>query len=898
MTFTASLENSLPARLALGRAGDALSRSLKRLSTGLRINSAADGPSDMSLVHRAGAHISALQQASANLQDAISMLQTQDGGLSEIQNIVLRIRDIAVKSSNDAVAADRSLLDTEAAGLKSAINNIAYGTKFNNKELLIGNPIQDIKVTTPWLLANPGTNPSWNASGTYVSWESNRVPGSRYPLMNAWRIWQVPATPGVPSMVTPDPASAPRDVDGDGFVNHPLSDLYDSNPLYPNSPDTDGDGWPDPIDTHPLDPAYPGTLADADGDGYVNHPWIDANDADPALPTAVDADGDGFVDHPWMEPDDSNPNIPDPGFDGDGDGEIDYYDPWPTNPLQNAANPPDADGDGWPSAIDPDDGDPFNPGGAPADSDGDGTIDFYDPWAANPLANPANPLDSDGDTIPDDFDPQPAINNNFDGDGDSILDIFDPLPANPNYPTNVDADGDGYPDDIPGLFDPRPGDNQYPTNTDSDLDGIPDIFDPAPGNNTIPGPFPADLDGDGFVDHVLFDMDDTDPMVPFDNSIDADGDKYPWYIDGGPGNPGGDDTNPYMPVAAICYEDHDPDWSGSGLAFSSNRNTYYTSAADPYVTDIFVYSGGSVYSVTNDANDDTQPAWSGDGSSLAWTRDGDIYTISMNGAQAAGAPTLVTANGSAPVWDPNSDTIYFNRGGDIYFAGSSGGAGTPLTVGGFAVSGSNPAFLPSGDALIYSRGGGVYFYNFRKGLEGDITGVFAGADEIDISPDMTYMASTFGAFTVRNTLDITYEPGTVQAGATSRSSDRISVDYADGRTGTLGIAHLSVATLSDAMAAVDLCDAALLEISQMRSQIGSNINIFSLQVQDHDAGILNTSSYVSNIKDADMAAEISSFTINSMLANTAAAQLSLSSETIMTRAKTLLDSIIPAGGTG
>lgn len=897
MAFVTSLENSLPVRMALSSAGNNLTRSLKRLSTGLRVKSAADAPADVSIAKRAGAHISALNQAASNLQDAVSMMQTQDAGLAQIQSIVHRIRDIALKAANDAVISDRDALNDEVAELKNTINDIAYGSKFNGKELLIGNPIQDIKATTPVLLANPGTNPSWSSDGSYVSWESNRLNGARYPSVNAWRIWRVPATPGAATQLTPDPANAPLDADGDGFVNHPLSDLYDAQAQYPGAGDSDGDGWPDPIDTHPANPLYPGAFTDGDGDGYINHPWIDAADADPTLPEATDADGDGFVDHPWMEPDDANPNIPDPAFDGDGDGEIDYYDPWPANPLQSAATPPDGDGDGWPSALDPDDGDPFNPGGAPADGDGDGTIDFYDPWAANPLANPANPLDTDADTIPDDFDPAPAVNNNSDGDGDGILDIFDPLPANPAYPTNVDGDGDGYPDDGPGLFDPAPGNNQYPTNTDTDLDGTPDVFDPAPGNNTIPGPFPGDLDGDGFVDHALFDMDDTDPLVPFDKFTDVDGDKYPWYIDGGPGTPGGDDTNPYMPLASICYEDHDPEWSGGGLAFSSNRNTYYTAAAAPYITDIFVYSGTTVYSITNDANDDTQPAWSGDDRALAWTRDGDIYTISMNGAQAVGAPSLVSANGGAPVWDPNSDTVYFTRGGDIYYAGASGGAGTPLTTGGTIISGDNPAFLSSGDALIYSRGGGVYFYNFRKGLEGDITGVFAGADEIDISPDMTYMAYTRGGLTVRNTLEITYEPGTVQAGASSRASDRISVDYADGRIGSLGIAHLSVSTQSDALAAVDLSDAALDEISQLRAQIGSNINIFNSQIQNHTSGIMNTSAFAANITDADMAAEVTNYTTSSMLANTAAAQLALSSETVLSRARALLDAVTP-GSTG
>ena len=868
---------------------------MKRLSTGLRVNRSGDAPSNKALHNIRSTRLRNLTQGIANTQDAMTMSRLQDHSLSQIEDIVLRMRDLALRAANEAVNPDRDALDLELQELKTLINKIAYGTTFNGLELLTGNPVDEITITNPAVLANPGEHPTWNTAGSRVAFESDRVNGAAWPLTNAYRIWSDTTTPSGATQETTDPASAPRDGDGDGYVDHPLSDLYDSNPTYPNAPDTDGDGWPDPIDPFPGNPAYPAGFADADGDGFVDHPWMDADDLDPTLPTAVDADGDGFVDHPWMEPDDTNPNIPDPTFDGDGDGEIDYYDPWPTDPLLSAATPPDGDGDGWPAALDPDDGNPGVPGGAPPDGDGDGTIDFYDPWPGNPAANPANPLDSDGDTIPDDFDPAPGVNNNVDSDGDTILDIFDPLPANPNYPTNTDADGDGYPDDVPGLFDPVPGDPAYPDNTDSDGDGYPDVFDPAPANNSLPGPLPADVDGDTFVDLILFDMDDLNPLVPFDNSIDADADGYPWYIDGGPGDPAGDDTNPYMPLARICYEDHDPDWASGGIAFVSNRNTYYTSAADAYVPDIFILRSGVITSVTNDANIDSDPAWAGDSKQLAWVRDGDIYTVSINTAGTPGTPQFLTAGGGAPAWRPYEDTVFFTQGGDIMSMKVGGAAPEPLiSVNNGAVTGDNPCFHPNGDIMFYRRGADTYYYDFKTGREEQLTGVFANADFMDVSPTGAYIAYSVGAVTARNDMEVTFIPTAIQTGAENTAGDRLEMLYGDARTGALGIAYITFATQSESLDALSGLNTALERLAQSRIGVASRMADLERELDDLHNSVLGQTEFTARLVDADAAQEITNLARARILSDTAAAQFAQAGNISAQRVRSLLHNVLPA----
>ncbi|MGA1861996.1 flagellin [Deferribacter thermophilus] len=131
--------SSLNAQRYLGITNTQMSKSLERLSSGLRINHAADDASGLAISEKLRGQISGLKRASMNAQDGISMLQTAEGGLQEIQSIVQRMRELAVQAANGTYTAnDRAELQKEVDQLKSEINRISASTEFNTKKLLNG----------------------------------------------------------------------------------------------------------------------------------------------------------------------------------------------------------------------------------------------------------------------------------------------------------------------------------------------------------------------------------------------------------------------------------------------------------------------------------------------------------------------------------------------------------------------------------------------------------------------------------------------------------------------------------------------------------------------------------------------------------------------------------------
>jgi len=117
-----------------------LQTSITRLSTGLRINSGADDPAGLVITQNMQAQIAGLNQASQNTQDGINMLKTADGGMAEIQNLLIQVRALAVASANTAVA-DASTLQANQLQIQStiqSIDRIASSTQFGTKELLNG----------------------------------------------------------------------------------------------------------------------------------------------------------------------------------------------------------------------------------------------------------------------------------------------------------------------------------------------------------------------------------------------------------------------------------------------------------------------------------------------------------------------------------------------------------------------------------------------------------------------------------------------------------------------------------------------------------------------------------------------------------------------------------------
>lgn len=115
-------------------------KSLERLSSGFRINKAADDAAGLAISEKMRGQISGLRQAQRNAQDGISLIQTAEGSLQETTSILQRMRELAVQSSSDTLTdADRAEIQKEVSNLKLEIDRIANTTEFNTKKILNGN---------------------------------------------------------------------------------------------------------------------------------------------------------------------------------------------------------------------------------------------------------------------------------------------------------------------------------------------------------------------------------------------------------------------------------------------------------------------------------------------------------------------------------------------------------------------------------------------------------------------------------------------------------------------------------------------------------------------------------------------------------------------------------------
>lgn len=123
----------------LSKNTNATQKSLEKLSSGLRINSAADDAAGLAISEKMKGQIRGLDQATRNSQDGISLLQTAEGALNETQDILQRIRELAVQSSNGTTTdADRTSIQDEVNQLSSEVNRIGNTTEFNTQKLLNG----------------------------------------------------------------------------------------------------------------------------------------------------------------------------------------------------------------------------------------------------------------------------------------------------------------------------------------------------------------------------------------------------------------------------------------------------------------------------------------------------------------------------------------------------------------------------------------------------------------------------------------------------------------------------------------------------------------------------------------------------------------------------------------
>lgn len=125
-----------------------MDRSLARLSSGFRINQAADDAAGLAISENLKGLIRGYKQASRNAEDGVSLVQVAEGGLQEISNMLTRLRELGVQAASDTIGeTERKFLDIEYQQLKSEIQRVAEVTTFNSRDLLNGTGgIMDIQV--------------------------------------------------------------------------------------------------------------------------------------------------------------------------------------------------------------------------------------------------------------------------------------------------------------------------------------------------------------------------------------------------------------------------------------------------------------------------------------------------------------------------------------------------------------------------------------------------------------------------------------------------------------------------------------------------------------------------------------------------------------------------------
>jgi flagellin len=132
--------NASVAQNALVRNERSMNTAMERLSTGQRINSAADDAAGLAISSRMTSQIRGLEVGIRNANDAISMISTADGALVEVTNMLQRMRELALQASNGTTtAADRNYLSSEYTNLLSEIERIAQNTQWNGADILDGN---------------------------------------------------------------------------------------------------------------------------------------------------------------------------------------------------------------------------------------------------------------------------------------------------------------------------------------------------------------------------------------------------------------------------------------------------------------------------------------------------------------------------------------------------------------------------------------------------------------------------------------------------------------------------------------------------------------------------------------------------------------------------------------
>jgi len=130
---------SLAVQRNVSNVGEEASKSYARLSSGNRITKSGDDAAGLSISNKLEASVRGMKMAQRNANDGISFVQTAEGGINEVSNILIRLRELAVQSASDTIGdSERGFLDKEVQSLKGEVDRISQSTNFNGTALLNG----------------------------------------------------------------------------------------------------------------------------------------------------------------------------------------------------------------------------------------------------------------------------------------------------------------------------------------------------------------------------------------------------------------------------------------------------------------------------------------------------------------------------------------------------------------------------------------------------------------------------------------------------------------------------------------------------------------------------------------------------------------------------------------
>lgn len=133
---------SITSRRHLSNITQKMNSAQEKLASGYRINHAADDAAGMAISETLRSEIISLEMARRNANDGVSLIQTAEGGLNEISNIIVRLKELAIQAASDTISDnERGFLQREFGSLKDEIDRIAESTEFNGNVLLVGNTI-------------------------------------------------------------------------------------------------------------------------------------------------------------------------------------------------------------------------------------------------------------------------------------------------------------------------------------------------------------------------------------------------------------------------------------------------------------------------------------------------------------------------------------------------------------------------------------------------------------------------------------------------------------------------------------------------------------------------------------------------------------------------------------